>query len=165
MLRLLFVVYAGFALTMAIKLVKRIARDAAEIMRRSARALASWGAEDTTRWGAGIFIKCYMVDIELHVDSFVYRGPMYAMYRDFLHGDSMVIKLNWVAEKSAFGTPWSYGGAFTFKLGGYGDPIKLPNGDFWFGFDGGYAVLCLGKPKEKLCFFGTEETPRIYAYF
>jgi len=88
------------------------------------------------------------------------------VYAVFSAGNIFSFRMNWLAQKSTSGGKWEYGrGTGVLKLKGCSSPYKLENGDVWFMFDGGCAVLFLGKPKVRLEFSSPERTLRVYTYF
>jgi len=161
----LWYVYFGVFAIMFKRLLKRAVRYFGEFLKRFGRKLVAIGEDDSPRWDIELFRRCYneQADAEFHIGSEVYRGPMYAA---FSAGNTVSFRMNWLAKKSATGGGWEYGhGTGFLKLKGCGSPYKLGNGDAWFMFEGGYAVLFLGKPKERLEFNGQERTLRTYTYF
>jgi hypothetical protein len=95
----------------------------------------------------------------------VFRGPMYAAYAA---GDTLSFRMNWLAEKATPLAEWDYSrgaGLLNLTLKGYSMPYELETGDIWFMFDGGYAILYLGKPRQNLEFKGSPHTRRKYTYF
>lgn len=142
-------------------------------MRSIGKILVNWGSVETPRWTTDLLRRAHMVDAEIHMDGFVYRGPLYATYRQFTNGDKLVLSMNWVAEGTEWGGYFAYSGSRSFILSHFGEPhlIKGDSGDnravgnVWFFFEGGWVVLYLGTPREHLLFEGEEDTPRVYAYY
>jgi hypothetical protein len=137
------------------------------------KRLVEWGAVETPRFTSEILRDIYMVDAEIHMNGCVFRGPLYAMYRQLIFGKALVLSMNWVAKRAEFGDTWTYSGWCSFRLSGFGSPhfIKKDGkdnrgaGNLWFFFDGGYAIIYLSSPRERLLFKGSEETPRVYSYY
>lgn len=163
--RLLFV-YGGLLVVLAIRVAKRRCVRIGEFLKSLGRKFVSLGEEETMRWSTELLLQCYMVDAEFHIDGVIYRGPVYAVYRGFVGGNTLVFRCNWIAtcrDRSA--QLWDYAGGGAFRIEEYSAPAKLPNGDYHFGFQGGYGVLFLGRPRSRLSFIGHVDTPREFAYF
>lgn len=157
-------IYLGIFLVMLIRGWKKNLRCLGEEMKKIGRALVLSGEDNIPRFSIEFFHNCYLSDAEFHIGMKVYRGPMYSA--GFSLGGELLFKLNWVSSRRAMNQEWeTWGGACDFKLWDYGSPVKLPSGDIWFSFSGGYAVIFLGQPKERLIFQGEIETPKIYTYF
>lgn len=180
-MRRLWYVYGGLLLALTIRITKKFVWHTGEWLKRLGRKLVSWGTVTNAGWSRELLLKCYAScpDAEVFFGGKVYRGPIYAIYRDFSIGDAFVLKFNWVAERDQLSTIWSFSGSYFFRvecyekpdprtstkrLDRYGKPTLLPNGDVWFGFKGGYAVLYLGEPLSRLSFKGNLETPRELSY-
>lgn len=149
-----------------LRTVKMLLCAVGESLKSVGRRMVRLGEDHTREWGAELLLRCHMIDIELHIGSDVYRGPVYAVHRDIVDSDSLVLRFNWVAMRKKFGiSPWKYLGSCTFRLAECSKPGPLPNGDYHFGFRTGYGVLYLGEPHSNMTFKGTEDTPREFAYF
>src|SRR3989344_1271380 len=112
-MRRLWYVYGGLILVLSIRMTKKVAWQVGEWFKRLGRKLVSWGADTNKKWSREIFLRCYLVDAEIHVDGKVYRGPVYAMYRDFRIKDILVLRFNWLAERDQFATTasaWEFAG-------------------------------------------------------
>ena len=165
-IRRLVYVYGGLLVILALRAAKRLSVRAGEFLKSLGRKLVSLGEEETMRWSIELLLRCYMVDAEFHVDGAIYRGPVYAVYRSFAGGDRLIFRCNWIAARpDRAASVWEFAGGGAFRLEECGVPAKLPNGDYHFGFYGGYGVLFLGKPRSKLSFGGRPDTPREFAYF
>lgn len=159
-------IYIGIVSIAAIRKGKQALRSVGEDLKRLGRILVHKGEDNAPHWSLEVFLRCYLVDVELHIGTAIYCGPMYAMYCNFFNKkDFLIFKLNWVAERSALGGPWEYRGFCAFKLGECGPPIFLPGGDVWFSFPNGHAVIYLGEPTERLLWKGEKDTPRVYTWF
>ncbi len=142
-------------------------------MRSIGKVLVNWGSVETPRWTTELFRRAYMVDAEIHISGFVYRGPLYAMYREFVNGEKLILSMNWVARRSEVGKYSPYSGSCSFCLSGFGEPHFIKGdsednravGNVWFFFEGGWAVLYFGNPKERLLFQGEKDTLRVYSHY
>ena len=152
--------YLGIAIIALRFWAKRKMRELGQHLKTLGKRLELWGEDDALRWSIPLFHSCYLIDIELRTRHGIYRGPMYAAY---LSGKEICFKLNWVAKETLLG--WKAEGARDFICSGFSAPRRLENGDIWFTYDGGHAILFLGLPRNKLPFMGDEKTPRIYTYF
>lgn len=162
-MRRLMYVYAGVLVVLCLRGCKRVVRGLGEWMKIAGRKLVAWGIDNTPRWDLRLFHRCYLADAEFHLGMKVYRGPVYAAFHT---GNSLEFKTNWSAHKSAMGGNWEYShGAGIVKLKRYGTPVELPTGDVWFMCEGGYAILFIGKPRDRLKFEGVRRTIRAYTYF
>lgn len=140
-------------------------------MKISGKKLVEWGSVETPRWTTELLRKAHMVDAEIHTGGRVFRGPLYAMYR--FSGEALVLCLNWVNERSEFGEAVTQSGSCSFRLEKFGHPhlIKGSNedgrghGNLWFMFKGGWVIIYLGDPKERLVFQEDEDVPRVYAWY
>lgn len=157
--------YVSLVLILSIRRIKKTARQIGESLKRLGRKLVAWGADANQQWSRELFLRCYLIDAEVHVDGRVYRGPVRAMFRDFRIKDILVLRFNWLAVRDQFATVWEYAGSCTYRIERYGKPMILENGDVYFGFVGGYAVLFLGKPQSRLAFAGHAATPREFAWY
>lgn len=165
-MRRLVYVYGGLLVILALRTAKRWSVRAGELLKSLGRKLVSLGEEGTMRWSTELLLRCYMVDAEFHIDGAIYRGPVYAVYRSFVGGDKLVFRCNWIATcRNHTASVWEFAGGGAFRFEEYGAPAELPNGDYHFGFHGGYGVLFLGQPRSKLSFEGQPDTPREFAYF
>ena len=144
-----------------------------ERMKIVGKIMVAWGDIETPRWTSELLQKADLADVEIHIGTTIYRGPLYAMYRQFIIGDALVLSLNWVATRSVFGNTWKYSGACSFRLLGYGIPHVIEKieddrrgvGNVWYFFRGGYAIIYLANPREHLAFDGDRETSRVYAWY
>ena len=158
--------YLGLAYIAAIRKWKALLRNVGERLKRYGRVLVARGEDIAPRWNLETFLRCFRADAEFHIGTAVYRGPLYAMdYGFFNKEDFLRFKLNWVAERSAFGGQWEYRGFCVFRLRECSSPRSLEGGDIWFSFPGGYGVLFLGKATERLKWKGAKDTPRVYTWF
>ena len=165
-LRRLVFVYGGLLVIFAVRTAKRWSMLAGRFLESLTRKLVSFGEDRPERWDIELLLKCDMVDVEFHIGGIVYRGPAYAVYRSFVGGDALVFRCNWIASSSdSVIRDWEYSGAMAFRITEYTAPVKLPNGDRYFGFPGGYGILFLGRPRSRLFFKGRPDTPREFAYF
>lgn len=162
--RLLYVYYGALILTIR-RVWRRALRDVGERMRRVARRLVAHGEDSTPQWTIELFHRCYLADVEFHMGAKIFRGPMYAAYAT---RDTLSFRMNWLAEWTNLSGGWKYSrgaGILNLDLKGHGTPHELETGDIWFTFDGGYAILCLGNPRENLEFKGACRTLRTFTYF
>ena len=152
-------VYYGVLLIMLRRAGRYCLRYLGGFAKKIGRRLVTWGEDSGHRFSIELFHRCYLADAEFHVGMDIYRGPMYAT---FSTGEELIFKLNWIALKKEY---WEWSGAFDFIIKNPGKPAELPSGDVWFMFEGGYAVLFIGKPRGRLEFNNSVETPRVYSYF
>ncbi|MEK7662180.1 MAG: hypothetical protein AAB355_01600 [Patescibacteria group bacterium] len=154
-----FRLYANLCLIAFRRCGKYCLRKFGEFLKRTGRILVVWGGDTLPRWSLELFHRCYLADAEFHIGMDLYRGPMYAVG---IRGNSLVFTLNWVASRRVTEKNWVYGGAWSFRTKFYETPWSYNGGDICFFFDGGYAILFLGKPREKLAFNGDKEIMRTY---
>lgn len=165
-MRRLFYIYYSACLVWVIRVLRNGALEAGEWMKRSGRTLVLWGAKNESRWSIDLLRQCYLVDMQIHLPGEVYRGPVYLVCQESsLDGTTLVCKFNWVTRRKNFSAIFETAGFCAFKLKNCGKPTALPNGDVWFSFGSGYAVLFLGEPREKHNFIASLEIPRVYTYF
>lgn len=165
--------YQIIAIAVLMGAIHKIAIFTGRSMRVLGKILVEWGSVETPRWTSELFRRAYMVDAEIHTDGFVYRGPLYAMYREFTNGEKLILSMNWVARRRETGKYSPYSGSCSFCLSHFSEPhvIKADSGDsraignVWFFFEGGWAVLYLGDPAENLLFQGKEDTLRVYSHY
>lgn len=165
--------YQIIAIAVLMNMIQKSAVFFGRLMRIVGKILIEWGSVETPKWTADLFRRAYMVDAEIHIGGFVYRGPLYAMYRHFSNKKKLVLSMNWVAERSELGKHFMYSGSRSFILSRFGEPHVTKGdsednravGDVWFFFEGGWAVLYLGTPRERLSFQGEEDIPRVYSYY
>lgn len=118
------------------------------------RKLVIFGEDTTPRWSLELFHQCYLADAEFHFGFDIYRGPIRAASSN---GETLFFVMNWLAKKTDPHGDWNYehgAGKLKFKVKDHSPPYQLENGDIWFTFDGGYAVLFLSKPHVHLEFKG-----------
>ena len=162
--RLIYVYYGAMMISVR-RAWRHALRNAGESLRRLARRLIILGEDSTPRWTIELFHQCYLADAEFHMGTKVFRGPMYAAYTT---GDTLSFRMNWLAEWTSPLSGWDYSrgaGLLNLNLHGHGAPHELETGDVWFTFDGGYAVLYLGAPRQSLEFKGVKSTLRRFTYF
>lgn len=166
MVRRLVFVYGGLFVILAVRTAKRCSMRAGRFLESLVRKLVSFGEDRPGRWDIELLRNCDMADVELRIGGVVYRGPTYAAYRSFGGGDALVFRCNWIASSpDSVIRYWEYAGAGAFRISECTAPVRLPNGDYYFGFPGGYGILFLGWPRSRLLFKGQPDTPREYAYF
>ncbi len=159
-------VYYGVSIIWFLRTCKRIVRQTGELMKQFGRILILWGDDAEPKWGTELLLKCYLVEVEIHLPGEVYRGPVYSLYQKFYgKKSSLILKFNWIKKRLNFSTTSETTGHFAFRIEDYGPPRVLPNGDVWFGFKGGYAVIFFGSQMKKTVFAGDKDTPRVYTYF
>ncbi len=159
-------VYYGVSMIWLLRMYKKALRKVGELMKVYGRRLLILGDDAEPNWSIELLLKCYLVEVEIHLPVEVYRGPVYALYHKF-YGEkrSLIFKFNWIAKRSNFSTASETTGYCAFRIEDYGPPRVLPNGDVWFGFNGGYAVIFFGSRPNQAVFSGGVETPRVYTYF
>lgn len=165
MKRRLLYVYGGAILIAIRRVARRLLRNTGEWLRRIARRLVALGEDSTPRWSIELFHRCYLADAEFHFGIRTFRGPMYAAYATV---DTLSFRMNWLAERESPFGEWDYsrgGGVLNFNLVNHSPPRELPTGDIWFTFDGGWAILYLGVPRESLEFKGALRILRTFTYF
>ena len=160
-------VYGGIVLVVVRRCTKRLLRYAGELMKRLGRRLVALGEDSTPRWSIELFhhISTTAADAEFHIGTEVFRGPAYSA---FILDDTLSFRLNWFAKRiEPFGR-WEYThgtGVLNLKVRGSSAPYEIETGDIWFTFDGGYAILYLGCPRQRLEFKGPEYTLRAFTYY
>lgn len=169
MINRVFYVYGGIVLITVRRYLKRLLRQAGELMKRLGRRLVAFGEDTVPRWSIELFHRCYLADAEFHFGMEVFRGPVYAA---FILGNTLSFRLNWFARKVEPFGEWQYthgAGILHLKVKNSSAPYKIETGDVWFTFDGGYAILYLGDPprhpRQKLEFKGPEYTLRRFTYY
>lgn len=160
------------------RVINHLILSVGQKMKIGGKKLVEWGSVETPRWTTELLRKAHMVDVEIHMGGQVFRGPLYTMYR--FSGDTLVLCLNWVMNRSEFSfweEEWDEEmeplGSCSFRLKEVSNPylIKEDDGDrrgqgnMWFLFRGGWAIIYLGDPKERLVFQGGEEVSRVYAWY
>ena len=169
MLKRWYVINRGLYILACLRVYKRLCRSCGEYFKRIGRALVRRGEENVPQWSRELLLKCYLVDAELHLGLHVYRGPIYAVYRNFKGGDFLVLCFNWIEQRLDSENLWVSAGACDFRIEKFGEPHALldvrgrETGNRYFMCDGGYGVLWIGEKSEV--FKGQNDTPRIYAYF
>ena len=162
--RLLYVYYGAVVISIR-RAGKRMSRDISEWLKRVARRLAVLGEDSTPRWTMELFHRCYLADAEFQLGMKTVRGPMYAAYAV---GNTLSFRMNWLAEKASPFSEWDFSrgtGILNLALKKPSTPYKLKDGDVWFTFKGGYAVLYVGHPRKHLEFKGPPNTLRKHTYF
>lgn len=165
--------YIGLISVFFLRKIKILAYRFGEKLKQIGRVFSSWGELSVPRWDFTFFsevLKRNRVEVEFQIGTKRFRGPAFAIYRDFFSTDRLIFKLNWIAMKDSFAIGekgvWNYSGMCTFAIEKYSCPMKLPAGDVWFSFEGGYAIIFLGRdPEPNLLFQGTSDTPRVFTYF
>lgn len=134
--------------------------------------MVAWGHslvsrfKDDDQWNHRFFTKCFLVDIEVHyTDGTVRRGPLYALYPSPFRKRTLIAKCNWTAVRRTFSREWDYAGATDLVIPDYRSLNMLPNGDAWFSFTSGHAVIFSGEPRDRLVPDHTDVMQRIYEYF
>ena len=165
--------YLIIALALLMRAINHVALFVGQKMKASGKKLVEWGSVETPRWTSDLLQRMHRVDVEIHTNGRVFKGPLYAVYRQFIVGETLVLCMNWVKECSEFGEAVTQSGSCSFRLEKFGHPhlIKGNNedarghGNLWFMFKGGWAVVYLGRHEERLVFQGDEEVPRVYSYY
>ncbi|MDB5244693.1 MAG: hypothetical protein JWN18_563 [Parcubacteria group bacterium] len=161
--------YGGLVVIRAIQVSKKRMVHQGQRLKSVGRKLEELGEDRTARWSRELLLRCHMRSVEFHMSGVIYRGPVYAVYQSLINGDHLVFKCNWIGvshiESIRATKQQDYCGSCAFRLSGCTGPVKLQNGDYYFGFDGGYGVLFLGSPRLREEFLGEQETPREFAYF
>jgi hypothetical protein len=157
--------YGGMALITLRREWRRWLRNFGERLKQVGRQLVTLGEDSTPRWSIELFHRCYLADAEFHFGTEIFRGPMYAA---FATGGMLSFRLNWLAKRTDPYGEWEYPhgeGVLNLKLKDYSPPYEIETGDIWFTFNGGYAILYLGNPRQSLEFKGPAYALRAFTYF
>src|SRR3989339_1885006 len=119
--------YQIIALAVLVNAIHKSAVFLGRSMRAFGKVLVGWGSVETPRWTIDLFRRAHMSDAEIHIGGFVYRGPLYAMYRQLMNGEKLVLSMNWVAERSETGEYFAYSGSRSFILSRFGEPHFIKN--------------------------------------